>query len=357
MIEEAISLSVKPEVGIIYHPDFLLHTNPHHPEKKERLEAILTLLKQEQLFDKLQQLAPLPAQEEEVAAVHTMDYINSVRELCERNRSYLDPDTYLTPHSYDVALLSAGAALTAVRAVLDGRLKKAYSLGRPPGHHAETHRGMGFCLFNNGAVAAREAINNYGIKRILYLDWDVHHGNGTQECFYHDPRVLFMSVHQSPAFPGSGYTNETGAGEGAGYTANVPLPPGCGDAEYAAVFSEIVVPLAEAYQPEIVFVSAGQDAYHDDPLAGMNLSYAAYANMARHVREISDKYCGGKTVLFMEGGYHLRGQAEAVVTTLAELGRWERPLKQETVYSGGASGNRAADVIAEAKKNSPLLTG
>jgi acetoin utilization deacetylase AcuC-like enzyme len=348
-------LEVKPEIGIIYHPDFFLHTNAHHPEKKERLEAILTILKDERLFEKMEQLAPLPAEIEEVARVHTEAYIKSVRELCERGRSYLDADTYLTPHSYEVALLSAGGALKAVRTVLEGRLKACYSLGRPPGHHAETHRGMGFCIFNNGAIAAKEAIEKYGISRILYLDWDVHHGNGTQETFYQDPRVLFMSVHQSPAFPGSGYIDETGKGEGSGYTVNVPLPPGSGDEEYAAVFREIVEPLADAFKPELLFVSAGQDAYHDDPLAGMRLSFAGYANMARHVREIADRHCEGRVVLFLEGGYHLRGQAEAVVTTLSELGQWNRPLKQETVHKSGSIDSRAMDIITAARQASTLI--
>jgi acetoin utilization deacetylase AcuC-like enzyme len=198
-------------------------------------------------------------------------------------------------------------------------------------------------------------MENYSISRILYLDWDVHHGNGTQNTFYHDPRVLFMSVHQSPAFPGSGYLDETGEGKGAGYTVNVPLPPGSGDEEYGAVFREIVVPLADAFHPELVFVSAGQDAYHDDPLAGMKLSFNGYANMARTVREIAEKHCDGKIVLFMEGGYNLRGQAEAVVTTLAELGRWDRPVKQETVHGGGRTDSRAMDIIAAAKRKNALL--
>jgi acetoin utilization deacetylase AcuC-like enzyme len=348
-------LSVKPDIGIIYHPDFFLHTDDYHPEKKERLQAILSLLKEEHLFDKLQQLAPVPAVVDDVAKVHTPDYIRSVQDLCERGRTSLDPDTYLTPHSYEVALLSSGGALTAVQAVLEGKLKVCYSLGRPPGHHAERNRGMGFCLFNNGAIAAMHAMENYSISRILYLDWDVHHGNGTQNTFYHDPRVLFMSVHQSPAFPGSGYLDETGEGKGAGYTVNVPLPPGSGDEEYGAVFREIVVPLADAFHPELVFVSAGQDAYHDDPLAGMKLSFNGYANMARTVREIAEKHCDGKIVLFMEGGYNLRGQAEAVVTTLAELGRWDRPVKQETVHGGGRTDSRAMDIIAAAKRKNALL--
>lgn len=339
-------MTVKQQIGIVYHPDFFLHTKSDHPEKKERLEAILSLLKEEKLFDRLDQLAPRPATIEEVAKVHTRQYIDMVRKYCEDQRSSLDPDTYLTPKSYDVALLSAGAALTAIRAVLEGRQKVCYSLNRPPGHHAEPHLGMGFCLFNNGAIAAKAALEQFGVSRILYVDWDVHHGNGTQKVFYHSPHVLFFSVHQSPAFPGTGRITETGEGEGAGYTVNVPLPPGCGDKEYNSVFSDIVVPLAEAYRPEIILVSAGQDVYHYDPLGAMSVSHQGFANMARYVREIADCYCEGRVVLFLEGGYHLRGQAEAVVTELAELGGWNRPVREEEIKGIGSMYGNPYDIIS-----------
>ena len=321
------------EIGIVYHPNFFIHTNDSHPEKKERLQAILSLFKQDNLFEKLEQLAPQPATVDEVAKVHTKQHIDHVQDLCLRQKSQLDADTYLTPQSYDVALLSAGAALTAMRAVMRGKLKVAFSLGRPPGHHAEPHRAMGFCLFNNGAIAARAAQAEFGVSRILYIDFDVHHGNGTQKAFYHDRGVLFFSVHQNPAYPGTGHSHETGAGEGVGYNVNVPLPPGCGDEEYNRVFEEIVRPLADRYQPELILVSAGQDIYHDDPLASMSVTYQGFANIARHIHQIAEKHCGGKTVLFLEGGYHLRGQAEAVATILSEFGGWERPIKDEPVES------------------------
>jgi acetoin utilization deacetylase AcuC-like enzyme len=349
-------LTQKTDIGIVYHPDFLLHTQDYHPEKKERLLAILTLLKEEKLFDRLEQLAPVPAEPEEIALVHTDGYISHVRDMCERKRAYLDPDTYLTPDSYRVALLSAGAALTAMRAVMKGRLKVCYSLCRPPGHHAEPHRGMGFCLFNNIAIAARAAMREFGLERILLVDWDVHHGNGTQAAFYSDPRVLFICVHQSPAYPGSGYTDETGSGEGVGYTVNVPLPHGCGDAEYSAFFDGVVTPLADAYRPQLVMLSAGQDAYHDDPLAGMRLTFAGYAAMARKLKTVAEKHCDGKIVVCMEGGYNLKGQAEAVVTTLAELGGWDRPVKTENVPS--STKKEALALIAGVKEQSlALLAG
>lgn len=338
------------KTGIVYHPDFFIHTNDSHPEKKERLQAILTLLKTENLFPCLEQLAPTPASVEEVEKVHTRRHIDCIRELCEKKRPMLDADTYLTPESYDVALLSAGAALTAMRAVMKGKLDVCFSLGRPPGHHAEPHRAMGFCLFNNGAIAARLAKEEFGVSRIFYLDWDVHHGNGTQKAFYHDPGVFFLSVHQSPAYPGSGHLHETGEGPGIGYNANVPLPPGCGDREYSRVFREIVRPLADRYKPELVFISAGQDIYHNDPLAGMRVSYCGFADIAAQMRAIAEEYCGGKVVLFLEGGYHLRGQAEAAVTALAQLGGWDRPVKDEPAPEANPLYDDPERIIAEVKR-------
>jgi acetoin utilization deacetylase AcuC-like enzyme len=343
------------ETGIVYHPDFLLHTNPHHPERKERLEAILALLAGENLFSRLEQLSPLPAVPEEVTLVHTPQHLESVRRMVAGGNSYLDADTYLTRHSFDVALLAAGGALCAMRAVLGGNLRTCFSLGRPPGHHAEPENAMGFCLFNNGAIAARAAVKEFGLSRILFLDWDVHHGNGTQDSFYHDPEVLFVSVHQSPAYPGTGHLHETGAGRGLGYNVNIPLPPGCGDNEYDMAFSEVIEPLAAAYRPEVVMVSSGHDTYHADPLAGMNLSFRGFANMARHVREIAETFCDGRVVLFLEGGYHLQGQAEAVVTILSELGRWGRPVREEEVRACGPAFGDPRKAIAAAREHSPLL--
>lgn len=345
------------ETGIVYHSDFLLHTNRHHPERKERLEAIMTLLARENLLSRLEQISPVPAAPEEVTMVHTPELLANVRQAVERGDSCLDADTYLTRHSYDVALLSAGGALAAMRAVLGGKLRTCFSLGRPPGHHAEPDNAMGFCLFNNGAIAARAAMKEFGVSRILFLDWDVHHGNGTQGSFYDCPEVLFVSVHQSPAYPGTGYLHETGTGRGAGYNVNIPLPPGCGDDDYDAVFKEVIVPLVSVYRPEVVLVSSGHDTYHGDPLAGMNLSFRGFATMARHVREIAETYCGGRAVLFLEGGYHLHGQAEAVVTILAELGKWGRPVREEEVPARGPVFGNPRDLIAAVREQSPLLKG
>lgn len=338
------------KTGIVYHPDFFLHTRDGHPERKERLQAILTLLREEGLFERVEQLAPLPASAEDVEKVHTRTMISHIRDLCARHKSQLDADTYLTPESYDVALLSAGAALTAMRAVLRGKLDVCFSLGRPPGHHAEPNQAMGFCLFNNIAIAARLAREEFGLSRVLILDWDVHHGNGTQRTFYHDPGVLFISVHQSPAYPNTGHIHETGEGPGRGYNVNIPLPPGCGDPEYNRVFTEIIRPVADRYKPELIMVSAGQDIYHDDPLASMRVSYQGFANLARHVREMAEAHCGGKVVLCLEGGYNLRGQAEAVITALAELGNWGRPVKDEPAPPSDPMYDDPSRIISEVKR-------
>jgi acetoin utilization deacetylase AcuC-like enzyme len=338
------------KLGIVYHPDFFIHDNPAHPEKKERLQAILSLLRTENLLERLEQLAPQPATVEELARVHTPEHIAHIENLCRQGRPQVDADTYLVPQSYEVGLMSAGAALTAMRAVLRGKLDVCFSLGRPPGHHAEPHRAMGFCLFNNMAVAARHAQLEFGLKRILIVDWDVHHGNSTQKVFYHEPDVLFVSVHQDPAFPGTGHLHETGAGEGAGYNVNIPLPPGCGDPEYSRVFAEIIRPLADRFRPELVMVSAGQDTYHQDPLAAMRLSFRGFAQQARHIREIADTYAEGRVVLTLEGGYHLRGQAEAVATVLAELGGWDRPVSDEKAPASQPYYDDPDRILAEVKK-------
>lgn len=342
------------KIGIVYHPDFLIHHKPAHPEKKERLQAILTQLNAENLLEKLVQLEPVPATINEVGKVHTPEQIALLHSLCKLQKSQLDADTYLVPQSYDVALLSAGAALTAMRSVMGGKLDVCFSLGRPPGHHAEPQRSMGFCLFNNIAIAARLAQEEYGLKRILILDWDVHHGNSTQKVFYHQNSVLFISVHQNPAYPGTGHICDTGAGAGAGYNVNIPLPPGSGDTEYSRAFTEIVRPLAERYQPELVMISAGQDSYHGDPLAAMALSYSGFAEMARHAKEIADCFAGGKIVLTLEGGYHLRGQAEAVITVLSELGNWGRPIKVESALPAEPVYDDPDRIFAEVKKHHNL---
>ena len=308
------------KIVLVYHPDYLIHTQGQHPERKERLEFILSAY-HDQMLDKIIDLRePESATVEDLKLIHDPAYIKSVEEACLTGRRSLDLDTYLVPESYQVALLSAGGVLAGLKMILEGDADRAFVLNRPPGHHAEYDQAMGFCLFNNVAIAAAKAFKDYSLQRIAIIDWDVHHGNGTQHSFEEDPRLLFISIHQSPAYPGSGSKNEKGRGEGEGFTVNLPLPAGCGDAEYGLCFKDVIVPILDQFKPELVIVSAGQDAYHLDPLAGMGLTYSGYYMMAEALAAVADRWAGGKMLLCLEGGYHLQGQAGAVIQILNAIG-------------------------------------
>jgi acetoin utilization deacetylase AcuC-like enzyme len=228
-------------------------------------------------------------------------------------------DTYVSPASYDAALLAAGGLVEATRAVLDGEVTNAFALVRPPGHHALRGRGMGFCLFNNVAIAARYALAEQGVERVLIVDFDVHHGNGTQEEFETDPDVMYISTHQYPHYPGTGYWDETGHGPGKGSIVNIPLAGGVGDEGFDQILLEIVEPVAWRFQPQLVLVSAGYDAHWDDPLANMRLSVAGYAGMARVLRDLAEELCEGHLVFTLEGGYHLEALAYSILNTFAVL--------------------------------------
>jgi len=228
-------------------------------------------------------------------------------------------DTPLSAESYDVALLSAGGVLAAVDAVVDGDVQHAFSCGRPPGHHATPTQAMGFCLFNNIAVAARYAQREKGLPRILIVDWDVHHGNGTQDAFYDDGDVFFFSIHQSPLYPGSGTSAERGVGAGEGATLNAPVPAGSVDADYIAIFEETLIPVAREFSPDLVMISAGFDAHEDDPLAGVHITTDGFAQLTRLARDIAEEQCGGRIVSTLEGGYSLRGLSASVVAHLQAL--------------------------------------
>ena len=292
--------------SIIYHPDYLLHETGNHPERKERLLAIMHLIEESEID--LHKIKPEPASIEEMQYVHDPEYINKVKEYSEREIP-LDPDTVLCRESYHAALLAAGGMISAVD---DGR---AFALVRPPGHHALSDRGMGFCLFNNIAIGARHA-QRTGYDRVLVVDWDVHHGNGTQHIFYDDPSVFYFSVHQYPHYPGTGSAGETGSGAGQGHTLNVPLPAGSGDAEYINVFRNILMPAALEFDPDIVLVSAGFDAHIDDPLAGMAVTTAGFGRMASIVSSIADRCCDGRLAITLEGGYDLNALSHSVLAVL-----------------------------------------
>ncbi len=293
------------ETAYVYHPIYLEHNLPSHPENARRLEHILDTLADEAILAKLSQLAPRPATMEELQLVHTPGHIEHVQRAAEEGGGYLDPDTYISARSFDAALMAAGGLIRATEAVLDGEVANAFALVRPPGHHATATRAMGFCLFNNVAVAAQAALNREDVGRILIVDFDVHHGNGTQDAFIDDPDVFYFSTHQYPYYPGTGRWNEAGQGAGSGTTLNVPLPTGVGDDGYMRIFSELGWPLAERCQPDLILVSAGYDAHWGDPLAQMNLSLTGYAHIERELVRMAEQLCDGRIVFTLEGGYQL----------------------------------------------------
>jgi acetoin utilization deacetylase AcuC-like enzyme len=312
---------VRP-ISFISHPYYLKHeTGRRHPEDPARLMAILRHLETTGMLAQLVQAEPREPSLDWLALAHTPEYISTVEAACTGGVKALDPDTSISPDSYRAALRAVGGALWAIDQVVEGHTVNAFVALRPPGHHAERERAMGFCLFNNIAIAARYAQKRYGLKRVLIVDWDVHHGNGTQHTFEDDPSVLFFSTHQFPFYPGTGRTSERGTGAGVGYTLNVPLAVGCGDGEYREVFEKILYPAAQAFKPELVLVSAGFDAHRDDPLAGMNVTEDGYAQMTSIVRDIAERYSEGRLVSLLEGGYNLEALARSVERHLHVLGQ------------------------------------
>jgi len=301
-----------------------------HPESPDRLRVIHDLIAKE--FSELPLIEPRVASEDELSSVHDPFYIETVAKTEGRAFSRLDADTGVSSRSYLVARLAAGGLLNAVDALLSpapGTLSptSVFAFVRPPGHHAEPQRGMGFCLFNNIAIAAEYAIEKHGLKRVLIVDWDIHHGNGTQKAFYDRPDVLFFSSHQYPHYPGTGDFDETGSGKGEGFTVNAPFPSGFGDTEYLSVYDRILKPIALEYKPELVLVSAGFDPYVKDPLGGMRVTGDGFGNLATIVREIADATCGGKVLLTLEGGYDPDGLREGVRSVLQAFTgpRWTVP--------------------------------
>jgi acetoin utilization deacetylase AcuC-like enzyme len=302
-----------PKTGIVRDNRYLDHqANTYHPESHQRLEVIYKMLQEPEMKGKFVEVQPRMATQEELEFIHGPRYIQLVASTASRDYAMLDPDTYACPKSYETAKLAAGGVLAAVDQVLEGEVNNAFAFIRPPGHHAEANRAMGFCLFNNVAVAAAYAIKKYRIQKVLIIDWDLHHGNGTQHSFYERADVLYFSTHQFPYYPGTGYVNEVGNGDGKGFTVNVPLAPGPGDAEYMQIFEEILEPIAIEYKPDLVFVSAGFDIYYEDPLGGMQVTPAGFANLAKIVLEFAQETCQGKVVFLLEGGYHLDGLRDSV---------------------------------------------
>jgi len=334
-------------LGILRDPLFLLHVNdPDHVESPDRLRAIDAALQSSGLSDQLVELPARDAAREELGWVHEEKWIRAAERTRGAAHTPLDPDTAANEHSFDAAVRAAGGVISCVEAAARGGLAAAFALVRPPGHHAESDRAMGFCLFNNAAVAAEYALRRLGVQRILIVDWDVHHGNGSMHHFYGTDRVLFFSTHQYPHYPGTGRLDEIGSGPGRGYTVNVPLPPGQGDEEYAAIFEQVLRPIAVEYAPQIILVSAGFDIARGDPLGDMEVTAAGFSRMTRILMNLAAECCPGRLVFTLEGGYRLdalAGGVAAVLETLAESGVVEAQGQAE----GKAVDGRVPSVRAE----------
>jgi acetoin utilization deacetylase AcuC-like enzyme len=304
--------------ALLRSPRFLDHDTGDHVENAVRLPAIDAELERQDLIAGRPDLAFGPADIADVERVHNPWYVEAIERAAENGGGWLDHDTYLSPASFDVAMLAAGAAVAAVDAALDGTVARSFAIVRPPGHHATPERGMGFCLLNNVAIAAAHALAR-GLTRVLVVDWDVHHGNGTQDAFYATDQVLFFSVHQYPFYPGTGAADETGIGKGEGYTINVPLPAGQRDETYLRLFDERLLPAARRYRPELILISAGYDAHAHDPLGGMRLTESGFAALAERLSTLAADLADNRLIAVLEGGYDPLALARSVAATLRVL--------------------------------------
>ncbi len=300
---------------------FLKHfAGRSHPERPERAAVMIAMAEQLHRAGILA-LSPREATTAELELCHDPAYVAEVRRSASMPRYDFDPDTHTSPDSYQTALLAAGGVLTAVEAVMDGAADNAFAIVRPPGHHALATRAMGFCLFNNVAIAARYLNRCRGLKRVLVIDWDVHHGNGIQDIFYDSSEVLYFSTHQFPFYPGTGALDEIGFGAGAGYTVNAPMPATFGDDEYLRIFDDLLAPVVRQYRPEFILVSSGFDAHFRDPLGGMRVTEGGFAALARRVKRMAAECCGGRMAVALEGGYDLQALADSGRSVIEELGR------------------------------------
>jgi acetoin utilization deacetylase AcuC-like enzyme len=329
-------------IGFCTSPDFIRHqTPPGHPERPDRLRAIFHAVRAAGLIDspnplppvkddlgefpaagfQMRELTPTPAEPQSIEAVHTKEHIARVHQACQGGGLLDDGDTPVVPDSYHAARLSVGAVLTCCDAVAGGQLRRAFAAVRPPGHHAEPDRAMGFCLFSNIAIAARYLQQLHGVGKIAIVDFDVHHGNGTQAAFESDGSVMFISLHQHPAtcYPGTGYESETGSGRGAGLIVNIPMSPGSQDIQYMEAMDHIVLPHLDQFKPEFLLLSAGFDAHRDDPLASISMTEDGFDRITRDLVAAAETHCNGRIVSALEGGYHLRALSQSLVRHLIAM--------------------------------------
>ena len=306
--------------GIVRHDIYKEHLADYpHVGSPQRLQVIYDMLDSADMAGKFVTICPRPATHDELAWIHSESHIQRVAATQNDPFASLDPDTKTTRLSYEAAILAAGGLFSLIDKIFDGTTRNGFALVRPPGHHAERDRAMGFCLFNNVALGARYAMNAYSVRRILLVDWDLHHGNATQNSFFEDPAALYFSTHQFPYYPGSGNLREVGRGEGKGFTVNVPLWPGHGDGEFFQIFKQILCPIAKDFKPDFILLSAGFDTYVDDPLGGMKVTPKGYAALTRIIMDLAKACCSERLAITLEGGYHLEGLRESVKAVLKEL--------------------------------------
>jgi acetoin utilization deacetylase AcuC-like enzyme len=312
---------VKPTTALLADPIFREHlAGREHPERPERFDAVVRGLRQAGLIERLARVDPRAATEEELLLCHTPEYLRTAKQDVLSGRGSLSTgDTDITPNSWDVAAQAVGGVLNAVDAVAAGTVRNAFCAVRPPGHHASAGRGMGFCFFNNAALAARYAQRRHGLERVLIVDWDVHHGNGTENIFCSDPTVFFFSTHQWPLYPGTGRADETGTGAGVGTTMNFPFPAGSGRKEILGAVENSLAPAAERFRPDLVVISAGFDSRLGDPLGRFTLTDRDFADLTRAAMEIAARHAGGRVVSVLEGGYNLDGLASAAAAHVEAL--------------------------------------
>lgn len=317
-----------PLAGVLLHPDYQQHANGDHPDNRYKIDRIGDVLLGMPWADQLMRFYPRYARPEQIALAHDEKFVRLVETAARAGAGWFDTDTRVAPGSYEIALLAAGGVIAAVDSVMMtafNRPDSVFCLVRPPGHHAYADRAMGFCIFNNVAIAARYAQRTFGIERVMIVDWDVHHGNGTNEIFSADPSVLFVSIHQWPLYPGLGWLTDVGTGNAAGTNINIPVQPGAGDAMYRAIFDRVIEPVAEQFKPELILVSAGQDCHCSDPLSDANVTYQGLREMEFAIRRMADRYCGGRHVLALEGGYNqhtLPYTVSAIVSAMIDA-PWE----------------------------------
>jgi len=305
--------------GIVFDPVFLMHNQTGHPENAKRLESIISRLKEKSLIDKVTQLKSRLAEIDEIAICHTKEYVEHVKIFCEKGGGYFDPDTYSNQYSFMAAATAIGSSIDLTKAVIRGELRNGFALLRPPGHHALANRSMGFCLFGNIAIASKIALSQPEIGRVAIVDFDVHHGNGTQALIGDDSNILFISTHQYPFYPGTGSIREIGTGDAEGTIVNIPLQAGVGDDGFKIVYEKVVTPSLERFKPDLILVSAGYDAHWDDPLANLNLSLSGYDWISKELIRAAEKLCSGKIIFFLEGGYNLDVLGNGVANTVRSL--------------------------------------